>query len=175
MQAIFRIRSAHASRTLFRCPLYNSDPVTKDLGTNRMAISSAQDTLRATAQLGLYLYLGGNDIDPFSRHVSFSVVSLMFMGVFLSIRIAQISCVHTRLPFHFFSPMLRRHLDSGGLVNSAQRAWHLCIFLISLRQKDVSHLGWAAHKSVDQFWRSFLCLPSILLRHLLHLAGYHRL
>ncbi|KAE9372071.1 hypothetical protein N431DRAFT_235791 [Stipitochalara longipes BDJ] len=59
---------------------------------------------------------GGNDIDPFSRHVPFSAVSLMFMGYFLSIRIAQISCVHTLLRFHFVSPMLRRHLDSGGLV-----------------------------------------------------------
>jgi hypothetical protein len=85
LQAISRIRSAHASRTLFRCPLYNSDPVTKDLGTNRMAISSAQGTLRATAQLGLYLYLGRQ------RHRSFSSTCFLFGGFLV---------VHGVFPFH---------------------------------------------------------------------------
>ncbi len=176
LQAISRIRSAHASRTLFRCPLYNSDPVTKDLGTNRMAISSAQGTLRATAQLGLYLYLGRQRHRSFPRHVSFSAVSLLFMGYFLFIRIAQISCVHTLLPFHFVSPNASpapRFWRSRQIWLNTQGTFVFSLF--SLRKKDVSHLGWAAHKSVDQFWRSFLCLTLILLQHFLHLAGYHRL
>ncbi len=53
--------ATHASRTLFdqflECPCTIAAGQ-KDLGTIRMAISSAQGTLRATAQLDLYLYLG---------------------------------------------------------------------------------------------------------------------
>jgi hypothetical protein len=119
---------------------------------------------------------GGNDIDPFPRHVSFSAVSLLFMGYFLFIRIAQISCVHTLLPFHFVSPNASpapRFWRSRQIWLNTQGTFVFSLF--SLRKKDVSHLGWAAHKSVDQFWRSFLCLTLILLRHFLHLAGYHRL
>jgi hypothetical protein len=106
------------------------------------------------------LFLSGG----FHVHGSFS----------FSIRIAQTSCVHTPLPFHFFLPTLRQHLDSGGhsSIMAERKAPLYSPFLCT--KKDVSHLGWVAHKSVDQFWR-FEGLPLILLRHFLHPAGYHRL
>jgi hypothetical protein len=102
-----------SSATSLRCLLYNNGPVTKDIGTIRMAISSAQGTLRATAQLDLYLYLGGNDIDPFSLNFF-----LFFFGGFLVGMSkgyfhfnTQTSCVHAPLPLHFFLPTFHQHLD----------------------------------------------------------------
>ncbi|PMD38890.1 hypothetical protein L207DRAFT_46283 [Hyaloscypha variabilis F] len=90
---------------------------------------------------------GGNDIDPFPRHVSFSAVSLLFMGYFLFIRIAQRSCVHTLLPFHFVSPNASpapRFWRSRQIWLNSQGTFVFSLFFFA--QKRCVSLGWAAHK-----------------------------
>jgi len=128
----------------------------KDLGTIRMAISSAQGTLRATAQLDLYLYLGRQ------WHRLFSLICSLFGGfsflcpgvIFIPIRIAQTSCVHTLLPFHFFLPTLHQYLNSWrSFVNYGWKQGTFVFPRFLCAKKDASHLGWVAHKS-NQLWRS---------------------
>jgi hypothetical protein len=126
-----------------------------------MTISSAQGTLRATAQLDLYLYLGQQ------LHRRFSLVSLLFFfGGFLVGMSkghfhfdTQTSCVHTPLPLHFFLPTFHQRFDpwrSSVNHESWLNARYLCISPFSIAPKKMCLVWeWVGHKSVNQFWRFF--------------------
>lgn len=110
----------------------------KDLGTIRMAISSAQGTLRATAQLDLYLYLGRQ------WHRPFSLICFLFGGflVFMSLgyfhfdpHCADILCSHTSA----ISLLLANASPIPELLEVICQLWlnarYLCISPFSMRKK----------------------------------------
>jgi hypothetical protein len=168
-----------SSATSLRCLLYNNGPVTKDIGTIRMAISSAQGTLRATAQLDLYLYLGGNDIDPFSLNFFFSFSAGFSLAcqrvIFISIRR---HLVFTHL-CHYTSSCRRFTSTSipEGRLSIMRAGWmqgtFVSPFSIAPKKTCLVWDGWTISQSISS--GDSLRLPWILLRQLLHLAGYHRL